>query len=403
MKLLILIVCIPFFAISQSRIEGTVRDNQNLIPFCSIYFSENPSIGVSSNEKGEYILIVADSLIKSNIRFSAVGFNSIEISVNNLIQNPHVILTEYVKMLDEVRILSSKDEAGAIAQKAFERYDFNFPNTVHTLKGFYREISFNKDSVYLWLQEADLIVQDQSYRKEASKIRIQINELRRSDDNRSKLAIISFMRKFVPKQIDQNNLYKTYQTPIRNYHHKILRLGESFLTSNEFYIEAYSKDINDSLVILRYESLHNHRTRNYSGRITINLEDNAIIQIEDLVNLYSDSYYSLVQFRKIDEHYYPVFIKEISPGKDDYDNEIQVRTISFYEIITNKKEVDKIRKKNIASREKTLDEVYYSYNESFWNTYEVFKNAKLPPKVLTTLETRKPLTQQFRQNGSLKD
>jgi hypothetical protein len=399
---ILLLILLPSVSIGQIKIEGKIQSNNLPVAFCSIYFSKFPNLGVLSNESGEYILQIPDSLLNEQIKFSAIGFTTYEVICSTLVAQPHVVLEEFIQILKEVEVRSTLDEAGAIAEKAFSKYDANFPNDIHTLKGFYREVSFNKDSSYLWLLEADLTVQDFSYRKDAEKARIQLNELRRSDDNRTKIALVEFVRKFIPKFIDQNNMYRTYQSPIRNYHHETLRIGESFVRSHNFYIEAYLKHDADSSVIISYESIYNHSKRSDTGRITINLKDYSIIQLEDFVDLYGAKYYSLAKFKKVNGRYYPEFIKEISPGKDDYDNEIQVRTISFYEIITSKPEVEKVRKRNTSKKDESLDNLTYTYNDDFWNGYEVYKDSKLPPKIIGTLERIRPLNSQFKENSKLK-
>lgn len=400
--LLLSLMMSPLTLLAQEVIHGRVYGDHTPIPYCSVYFSDFPRIGITSNEAGEYRLPVPDSLSGRRVTFSSIGFKKSEVTVTELRVNPNIHLQEAVTILEEVDITASITEGELLARKVFKNFDKNSPRSIHLLKAFYRELSFTKDSVYQWLQEADLTIQDYGYKKDGEVVKIQINELRRSDDNRKKIEKIASIRNGRSEFKHQNNLYETFQTPIRNIHSKNLRLGKSFVETHEFYLEGYVPG-QDSLVILGYESIYNQQNRNYSGRLTINRNDYGIVQMEDFARFYEDHIYTITKFQKVKGRYYPAFIKEVTPGRDDYDHEVQVRTIMFYKIFSDKKDIERITPEKTCESENSIDETVFPYHELFWNSFKTVKEFGLTPRAIETLEVKTPLGEQFKKNGGMED
>ena len=103
----VFILC-PFFLLkSQIKLKGTVIDASSSSPieFVNIGFPKK-GVGTVSSEKGEFVLIVPDSLKSDSIVFSHISYKTKKIKLE---ENLSVItLTEAKKDLSEVIILPNK-------------------------------------------------------------------------------------------------------------------------------------------------------------------------------------------------------------------------------------------------------------------------------------------------------
>src|SRR5690606_13653244 len=112
--------------------------------------------------------------------------------------------------LKEVVVSSTDfDSAKYILNTAIKFSKFNYPHKTHILEGFFREISF-VDTLYNRLIESAIRVQEVGYQKntfdetnlEFTRNKIEVIELRKSDDFRSKDNSTKMFG-------DNNELYRT--------------------------------------------------------------------------------------------------------------------------------------------------------------------------------------------------
>lgn len=118
---------------------GVVLDQlyETPIPAASVSIV-NTSIGTISNQDGEFRLVVPDSLVSSNIRFSSLGYQSQEMEVSLLSgQNASIMLEPQVIPLQEivVRLVNPMEEVERMLQKRKE----NYATAPVYLTTFYRE------------------------------------------------------------------------------------------------------------------------------------------------------------------------------------------------------------------------------------------------------------------------
>ena len=386
-----IIFFISFTAYSQKTIRGKVTDSNQSVKFCSIYYSDHPSIGTSSNEDGEFILFYADSLLYDSITFSAIGYIKKNIPVKKLLDNSIIELKPNTIVLNEVEVISFKDSIGAIMINVFNKFKDNMPSKRHQLHGYYQEHTYKrKDSTFLWLWEADIIVEDYAYKNNNERIRIKINQLRKSEDNRSR-GLIYNLKKVFSHHDKTNNLFRTYETQIRKYNNPYLRFNNNFTDDHDFTLVSYFTNSSDSLIRVKYEHNGNFKYRFSYGYLTISLNDLSIKQVEDYIY---DGFlnYTLIKFQKINNRYYPSFIKVIAPSAINPTKETTVSSIVFYKV-NNNRNFEKIRNKHLLNREEYLHTLKFEEDMDFWGTYPYSKLNPVDPKIILSIIQNKPYSE----------
>ena len=140
-----LFICLVFlqsaFVMAQNyiTIEGVVYDEYNYpVPYASVgIVSKN--IGTSSTEDGGFKFIVTNDELSDTIEISSIGFQSLEITVQDFIAltDKTFVLKEMITELGEVSI----ERPNEIVKKAFKKLKTNTISRKHKLGLLYRRWS----------------------------------------------------------------------------------------------------------------------------------------------------------------------------------------------------------------------------------------------------------------------
>lgn len=144
-------------------IEST---SQQPIPFVNISI-KNTYLGTVSDTDGNYKLVVPVRYAEATICFSCIGYDSKEISVQQLRNNPNVTLTKANVQLSEVTIMPDST-LRSFLRRAYEKIPENYPSYPTQYEGFYREGLQNSTKTYARLVEAITLANKSSYRNSQS-------------------------------------------------------------------------------------------------------------------------------------------------------------------------------------------------------------------------------------------
>jgi len=147
-------------------IQGSLTDAKTgaEIPFAHIYV-KNSRQGTIANQEGRFQLYLykADTTV---LVISTIGYQKMEIPLNNYIDDYKIQLKEDLIKLAEVVILS-RDYAKELVQKSIQAIPNNYPTEPERLTGFIREI-LSKDSLKndpYYISEAEIEVSKSDYKK----------------------------------------------------------------------------------------------------------------------------------------------------------------------------------------------------------------------------------------------
>ena len=189
------------FGQNYITIEGMVYDEYNYpIPYASVgIISKN--IGTSSTEDGGFKFVVTNNELSDTIEISSIGFQSIEIAVQDFINltDKSFVLKEMITELGEVSIENPKD----IVKKAVKKLKENTISKKHKLGLLYRRWSV-EDNICRYFIEQYMDVLDRgpsSYLQD-----FDVQQSRNSSDYR---FIKNEQDRHAIKYMEQNN-------PLRN-------------------------------------------------------------------------------------------------------------------------------------------------------------------------------------------
>ena len=116
--------------------------------------------------------------------------------------------------------------------------------------------------------------------------------------------------------------------------------------------------------------------------------------------------YAIKQYENIDGQYYLKYADYLGKAHDQPDTGEFKKMLYFNEtellinkVITDKKEFDQIKHKDLLKRNAPLWEMKYVYNPSFWENYNILIDKPLNPGVQKDLEKDVPLNNQFKDAG----
>ena len=130
------IVAICNIISAQTKLNGSVKDTNNLaIPYCSIGIKDS-EIGAITDEKGNFSIEIPEKLAKSHLIFDAAGYKEVSKSIEEIQQNSVIILKEKEVSLAEVIVKSEKMKEKVIGQKTRPMLTFSkmFDENVPTIE-----------------------------------------------------------------------------------------------------------------------------------------------------------------------------------------------------------------------------------------------------------------------------
>jgi len=110
MKLLLTMLCFPFFTTAQTNYQGTItnQSTKQIVPFASVGLMKE-NIGTNANEAGSFQLVSNNSIKNDTLLISCIGFQTLKIPVDRIANNKLTIeLTELIGILKEVIVTGRK-------------------------------------------------------------------------------------------------------------------------------------------------------------------------------------------------------------------------------------------------------------------------------------------------------
>ena len=157
------IVLVPSSQQRRGKIEiiGKVVDEKNVpISFASVYFKGTP-IGTISNANGDFVIVIPDSLLLTNLSITSLGYEQVEINPNNYLkESPTIVLKQNRIKLEKVLVRPKNPEQ--LITLSLEKRKENYATTPLLYYGFFRETSQQEDN-YISLAEAIIEIYKKPY------------------------------------------------------------------------------------------------------------------------------------------------------------------------------------------------------------------------------------------------
>lgn len=436
----LILTLVPVWGMAQNiQIIGVVvSENDSTTLEFSHVFIKNSTIGTYTNLNGQFVLNFADSLSSDTLVVSRVGYISSYLPLSKSISSDtlKISLQESNNILDEIVVYAGKDTASAIVKKAIKNFRKNYPLKLHYLEGFYRELSFT-GGTYTRLIEASLGITESSYRNAQTKSKIKIRQIRKSEDYREyslkKKLYVEAMKKMTElvwgkTYLHYNNVHRLLLMNLARSNYTVngeRKKVNNFLEKYEFEIDKVTMD--DSVLFyhisFREPPESSSEVWYTGGNMTINMDNYAITewkwgtiphpnqsQSDDLLQDGKFFRQQHILYSKLEDKYYPTYYELIEPtldgttthlnektGKKEYQyNKI---TLMINEVVTRKKDFDRIKKREAIEEGLDLYDIDHPYNSDFWSSYNILLIDPLLRPAIEDLEEKKSLEKQFEENG----
>lgn len=411
MKTFIKVSILFFYVSSFSQIKlidtkGIVLNSidSTSLPYVNIY-SDFYKIGTVTNELGEYLLSVPDTISNRIITFSSIGFLSKKINIENI--KDTVFLSPSFEFLNEITISNKTPRFEQLVDSIYNRLKNNYSNKRHLLKTFYRQTTI-KDSSYLRIIEADINIQQYGITKQLDRDRIKVNQYRRSDDKMSTRYKINW--NLASKLFgEKNELVWLKKTDFINtfskgkgyaYYHK------NIVEEHKFNYE-YSTSIDSARVYVfsfynkRYENIP--LSESQLSKIYINAKDFAVLKVEEILgykkgNTFKNITKRIYHYSRIGDKYYlnSVF-KSFFYNKT---KELIIDNLYTYRVIVDRREYEKIGRLEREKIDEDFSNKAYKYDSIFWKNYKILPDVPLNIKMQSFIEKEKKLAKQYLNNSN---
>lgn len=414
----------------------------------------NLGIGVVTNEVGVFTLHYPSMSIKDTIQISFMGYKtySFKNAEDQRSDTVRIYLTKDILQLSDITIKPYSDSGRIIVKKALDEIKKNFPTKIHQINAFYREKVQNRDDYrFTRLMEGMIDIQDWGIQSNPDRIRVRLNEFRKSNNMAKQTWGQWAWKKLFG---EQNNLYSIYlQDPIRIHMHNeqttYSAAGRKWkVNSRRYWLGELLNNPKASVRLVDITSYNEEQVYHikfkypeFYGSIYVNCNDYGIYKIEYqhstsfehwrenvdtakfskekkelLLQIEKNSKASqfegkyagklTVDYQKIDHKYYLSLIQWVEMGDFRQSNVKQGESTVSYNTCTlmvnsvevDKKEMEKVKVRNIVSKDESTNHLRRKYNESFWKNYNVLLATPLENKVIRDLAFEESLEKQFKNN-----
>jgi len=368
-------------------ISGVVKDSRTRRAVEQVNVSAiGTNVGTITNEDGEFVLKLLESLPVGEIELSCIGYVNTRISISkDMAQNQTFYITAHSIVLKEVEVFSWKNPRDLV-ELAMEKVSTNYSMKPNLMTGFYRE-TVQKRRNFIHISEAVIQIYKTSYGVSANSDRSQVLKGRK---------LVS------PKKSDTLDV-KFLGGPNMPIYVDIVK-NPDMLLSKEFlpcysYTLGETETINDRLnYVVNFQPQVSLDFPLYQGKLYIDRETLAFTRAEFNMDMSDrlkatdailrakpmglrftpEEVVYVVTYKQINDKTYLNYIRNEVRFKCDWRRRLFATnyTIVNETVITDNEEenVTRIAARDAFSMNKSLSqEVSAYYDEDFWGAYNIIE------------------------------
>ncbi len=393
---LIIFLLFPILCFSQEVmvLNGKVLDQNSKLPLPLATVSvKNSSIGVLTNEAGDFEFYVPVNLKNDTLTIFYLGYKTFKKQVSRFSRNEFVLLTEEPTWLKEITV--SGESARKLIEGALRAIPRIYPNQPYLMEGFHRSwerLESDRGSFPGTLIEAAVTIYDPGYlpkkNGKGTKEEIFINEVRRS-------ALMNGWdyHRNILRDILSKNLVKQHRaSPF-----VFLKSFFDFPNNLIYGWDGTTKIDGEDLAVIKVEISNKKKFPAYY-RVYISEVDSAILRFDVMGNKteidysigpwHTDNLLEAYIFKRYRQKPYLSYckirytIKKLDQNKkkvlrtEDYFRELLVNKIITTEAAERRKSLASKKSKDVSLALQTK-----TYNESFWKNYNVILDNPLDKEI----------------------
>ncbi len=440
-KTIVLVIVFVIFVLGNSygqslKLHGRVLDSEtrDCIQYANISI-RGSYLGTCSNQIGEFILNYPDSLKNEQLVVSCIGYKKRTVSLTYLSKNDTIdlLLEPAPFLVEEVNVYSNQLSAEEIVKRVIKSLNKNYSRKPYFMKGFLRDKVHNVyDFKSVRLTEAAVEIEKDELSRKKYNDKVQVKEIRNSL-NYSKRGnkIIYKIRQAFFGLSDENPIYRTLQYADYTDSKVLKEIMKSelygyYISGTTMYGDKPIKiiDIKQEYLKFFYKKKPSNDRIYRLIRLYIDIENYAIIKSEyflvanavtdlkgeDKWYLFQDTVMTraVKQYGEKNGKYYLNYASYIGKVYDQplsgtkrhlYINGVE---LLINDLVINKKEFDRIKRRNLLKKDISLWDMEYTYHPEFWENYNIILDKPLDQKIKVDLEHDISLEDQFEETGSVK-
>ncbi len=406
--LFLLFSCCSFHLYGQAflTLEGQVVDPSDApVAYAHVALFDDPASdgNVVTNEEGFFLLHLAPALSDKRIAVTAIGYQTLIVSVRDLTNHGPVrlVLQDTTYQLTGIEV--SARTPAEILREAIDRIDANYPAAPFTSEAFFRT-AYSEDGTYVKLLEASLQFHDRHF-VDQKPVKAELRQIRKSNDYSEK---VGYENNNWLYNLLESGLVVRERTNILD-----ARSAADYncsLETTTFFDERKLYVIQASLqqpaFDVEYELYIDAATLAFV-RIDYKLDFREPLFGGDYDNLENAEYYiasqrGSEQYERFGDRYYPktAWRESFAHVRHKATGEELVTLGILQELLVHQTEFQAPRKiQNPLPRRGDLYYVSLPYHQSFWDRYNRPVDTERQQRIRTDLEREEALEVQFRKNG----
>ena len=244
----------------------TDREEKDPLPYSSIYvFRKN--IGTVSNNDGEFVLKIPDSMGRDTIVVSCLGYRQQLFPVSELIDKDYpVSLVPNSVQLKEIKVTVVNPEE--IVSKILAKIPINYSRETEVMTSFYREV-LKQDDKYIDVAEALMEIRKASYDNPFMQDKIRVIRGRKSE-NVKPFQFVDFKIQGGPYYITKLDVMKTLDS----------FLDPEFRDMYRFSMDGVIDVDNRATYLLSFKPKEKSEDANYEGKLYVDMSSLAFVRAE---------------------------------------------------------------------------------------------------------------------------
>ena len=391
------------FGQKSHKIWGKVVDSKSQEPLSnvSIYIKDG-NRGTFTNDQGYFIFSLENKI--DTVIFQRIGFRPYQLTFENDYEALVIHLDPDPFFLDEITVKA--DSSLQIMTEAFARIKENYPNKQYLIKGYYRE-SVLRDTQYVRFLDAAIGINDFSYRSDPLRRKIEVYNLRKSEDFVEEDLLTKMVSLFFKEENDFL-ISLNWRDILRRYHREpsyFKGMNTDLLDFFDFKMDSVFNNGMEPVAKISFSAPTSMFSTN--GFFLVNLSDFGVMSIEvtrvptdrfspDVFLKNAMTSVSVVEYRKVNDRYY--LSRFFSQGTENFaaidtdtESGAQILKMELWvnEVFDNKRFFDKVKNKNKLEWETELKDLDIPYDPEFWKSFNFIPDSLEYRKMVRDLEKLK--------------
>jgi hypothetical protein len=242
------------------------RDGKVALPYSSIYVLKK-NIGSVSNNDGEFVLKVPESMRHDTIIISCLGYQQFRQPINGIIDTSYTISLEATSaLLKEIKVTVINPQD--IINRILDKIPLNYSSDVEIMTSFYREV-LKQDQEYIDVTEAVMEIRKASYDNLYAQDKIRFIKGRKGA-NVKPLQFVDFKIQGGPYYITKLDIIKAPDS----------FLNPEFRDFYKFSIEDIIQVNDRNTYVIQFKPKEKVDYPCYQGKLYVDMSSFALVQAE---------------------------------------------------------------------------------------------------------------------------